>query len=56
MYFDPGFGSIIIQLVVAGIAAAGTVWVVMKARVKGWFGKKSSQKTDDKKEAADDEL
>ncbi|HOO79781.1 MAG TPA: hypothetical protein PLQ04_05280 [Lachnospiraceae bacterium] len=41
MYFDPGFGSLIIQVVVAGLAAVGACWAIMKGKVKGLFGKKN---------------
>ena len=57
MYFDPGLGSMIIQIVVAGIAAAGIAVGVMKARVKGWFCKrKNPDKQSGEVEDIDDQL
>ncbi len=47
MYLDPGFGSMIIQILIAGIAACGALLFAFKARVKAWWvsrkGKKTSQ-------------
>lgn len=52
MYFDPGIGSMIIQMVIAAIAAVGVVWGVMKLRVKGWFQRKSgAEKQEDEDES-----
>ncbi len=42
MYLDPGFGSMIIQLVVALIAGAGAIWLMAKTKIKNLFKKKSS--------------
>lgn len=44
MYLDPGFGSMMIQVSVAAIAAFGAVFLAMKARIKGWLMKKNSGK------------
>lgn len=38
MYFDPGFGSMIIQWVLAGAAFIGIVFAAMWSRISGWFG------------------
>jgi hypothetical protein len=43
MYLDPGFGSLVIQVIVAGIAAVSVVFFSMKARIKGWFSKKDNK-------------
>lgn len=40
MYLDPGFGSMIIQLVVALFAGAGAILLVAKNKVKNIFKKK----------------
>lgn len=53
MYFDPGFGSIIIQVVLAVIAATGVVWLTMKKRLKSLFSKKKN--TDDDPEEQDEQ-
>lgn len=42
MYFDPGFGSMIIQAVLAVIAAGGVVWLTLRKRIKAIFSKKKS--------------
>lgn len=34
MYLDPGFGSMIIQVVVAAIASCGVVLMIMKSKIK----------------------
>lgn len=39
MYFSPGFGSLIIQILVAGIAAGGAVLVMARKRIAAWFGR-----------------
>lgn len=48
MYFDPGTGSLIIQLVLAGLASVGAFFVIFKNKVKNIFKKKDSDK-DEKK-------
>lgn len=53
MYFDPGFGSMIIQVVLAVIAAAGVVWLTMKNRIKKIFSRKKN--TDDNPEEQDEQ-
>jgi hypothetical protein len=37
MYLDPGFGSMIIQIVVASLAAISGVWFIFKKQVKALF-------------------
>ncbi len=51
MYFDPGFGSMIIQLIVAATATIGIYFASAKGYIKKWFSKK-----DKKTEVEDDEL
>ena len=48
MYFDPGTGSLIIQLILAGLASIGAFFVVFKNKIKSVFKKKDSEK-DEKK-------
>jgi len=43
-YVDPGIGSYIFQIMIAGIAAVGFFFGAMKTRVKSMFGKKSDKK------------
>jgi len=47
MYFDPGFGSMIIQVLIAGVAACGAMLIVFKKRIKDFFAKR--KKTEDGK-------
>ena len=56
MYFDPGFGSMIIQAIIAGIATLGVVWGIMKVRVKGLFVKKNHPEQDETLEDQDAQL
>lgn len=39
MYLDPGIGSMIIQFVVAAIAACGGLLFAFRARIKAFFNK-----------------
>lgn len=39
MYLDPGFGSMVIQLVIAAFAACGAAFYMMKSKLKKKFGK-----------------
>ncbi len=52
MYFDPGFGSMIIQVILAVLAAAGVVWLTMKKRIKTIFSRK--KKSNDEPEEQDE--
>lgn len=47
MYFDPGFGSMLIQLLVAGIAVAGAVFLSAKGKIKGLFIKNKKPSIDE---------
>ena len=40
MYFDPGTGSLIIQILVAFFASVGAVFVVFKDKIKNMFKRK----------------
>lgn len=50
MYLDPGFGSMVIQIVIAGIAAMGTGFFMFRQKIKEWLrlrnGKESGAETD----------
>jgi hypothetical protein len=39
MYLDPGFGSMLIQVIVAVIAAAGAYILIFKKSIAGFFQK-----------------
>lgn len=39
MYLDSGLGSMVIQVIVAAIAALGSLYFAMKARIKGLFSR-----------------
>jgi hypothetical protein len=40
MYTDPGFGSMIIQFVIAAIAASGAYFYIARKRIKAFIDKK----------------
>jgi len=40
MYLDPGFGSMLIQMVIASIAAAAVGLGLFRQRIKAFFSKK----------------
>lgn len=46
-YLDPGSGSIIVQLLIAGFMAVGIVVKVFWKRIKGLFNRSTPQKEDD---------
>lgn len=43
MYLDPGFGSMLIQFLVAGVATAGAVLFMLKGKLQALFHKKGAQ-------------
>ena len=50
MYLDPGFGSLIIQMLVASFAAAAAMFGIFRVKIATFFkrGKRSTkEKTDD---------
>ena len=51
MYLDPGFGSMVIQLIIGGIAAVGTGFFLFRQRIKEFFrirsNGESSKEVDD---------
>lgn len=44
MYLDPGFGSMVVQLLIGGIAAAGAGFVVFSQKIKAFFGARFGKK------------
>ena len=46
-YLDPGSGSFLIQLVIAGLVGAGFLIRAYWKKIKGWFGRSDSPKDDD---------
>ena len=53
MYLDPGFGSMLIQVIVAVIAAAGAYILIFKKSIVGFFKKLRGGKS--KAEAKDND-
>lgn len=47
LYLDPGSGSFLIQLLIAGLAGLGLAIAVSWTRIKRFFNKKKNIKTDD---------
>lgn len=50
MYFDPGTGSLIIQMLLAFFAGIASFFVLFKNNVKAFFSKKKKEKIDKKEE------
>ena len=46
MYLDPGFGSMVIQMVVAGLAAAAAVLYIARNKIKNFFSKNKANTID----------
>ncbi|MDR0974381.1 MAG: hypothetical protein LBL80_01675 [Ruminococcus sp.] len=53
MYIDPGTGSIIIQMLIGGIAGIGFFGYAFRAKIKSLFTKKSPAVTEAAAPAAD---
>ncbi len=47
LYLDPGSGSFLIQLLIAGVAGAGLAIAVSWARIKRFFTRKKKVDSDD---------
>lgn len=43
MYLDPGFGSMIIQVIVAAFAACGMCLAIFRNRIKALFQRKKNE-------------
>lgn len=52
MYFDPGTGSLIIQMLLAFFAGIASFFVIFKNQIKAFFAKNKKNKVE-KKEATD---
>tara|TARA_B100000579_G_C22196342_1_gene560916 strand:- start:296 stop:502 length:207 start_codon:yes stop_codon:yes gene_type:complete len=48
-YIDPGSGSIIIQAIIGGLAAAGTTITIYWNKIKRFFSKNKKNSNDNKK-------
>ncbi len=46
MYLDPGFGSMLVQIIIAAIAACGAYFLMYKKRIAGFFSRKGGAKPD----------
>ncbi len=55
MYLDPGFGSMILQLVLAGLLAVGVFVRIFWSKIRTLFGKKSNDILDEENDFADEE-
>ena len=53
MYFDPGTGSLIVQLFLACVAGITSFFVVFRNNIKAFFSKSKMTKTEDLKEEKD---
>lgn len=51
MYLDPGFGSMLIQLLVAGFAVLGGFFVAFRRKLKKYFKKGRVEENEDILEA-----
>ena len=47
LYLDPGSGSFLIQLLIAGLAGLGLAIAVSWTKIKRFFNKKKKVETDD---------
>jgi hypothetical protein len=54
IYLDPGSGSFLIQLLIAGLAGAGLAIAISWGRIKRFFNKKNKQ-VDASKDVDEDE-
>jgi uncharacterized protein (DUF2062 family) len=53
LYIDPGLGAMLIQSVIAGIAAAGLFFFAIRKRISAWFASKSKSKNKSDVKSAD---
>ncbi len=53
LYLDPGSGSFLIQLLIAGAAGIGLAIAVSWARIKRFFNKKKNAQVDDDEDDGD---
>ena len=50
MYFDPGTGSLIIQLLIAGLASIGAFFAIFKNKLVSMIKKEKNNKKEDNDE------
>jgi hypothetical protein len=50
LYLDPGSGSFLIQLLIAGLAGLGLAIAVSWTRIKRFFNRKKKVETDDEED------
>ena len=56
MYLDPGLGSMIIQIVVAGIAACGALLFSFRTRIKAWWAGRKGKATEEMEHSNDESM
>lgn len=49
-YLDPGTGTLIVQSIIGGVAAAITIAGIYIARIRNWFGRVIGKKQSDSSE------
>ncbi|MBR3211277.1 MAG: hypothetical protein IKF71_05025 [Bacilli bacterium] len=49
MYFDPGTGSLIVQLLVAGLASIGAFFAIFRTKIMDFFHKNKKEENNEKK-------
>lgn len=55
IYLDPGSGSFLIQLLIAGLAGAGLAIAISWGRIKRFFNKKKNKQVDVSKDVDDED-
>ena len=55
MYLDPGFGSMLVQALVASLAAAGVMTGIFWSRIKAFFSRKKKSDEPEKPEDENEE-
>ena len=43
MYLDPGFGGMLLQIIIAMIAVSGATLFAIRKKLKGFFGRKRNK-------------
>lgn len=54
LYLDPGSGSFLIQLLIAGLAGIGIAIAASWSKIKKFFSRKQKHKTDDESDEEDE--
>ncbi len=42
MYLDPGFGSMLIQILIAALAGFGAAFAIFRTKIRAFFSKKKN--------------